>query len=123
MGKSRQLSLELWPLIDVILFSYIELIFRGGVSCLPAALLFFQCYSDIIMRFASRSDISALFEPSPKTASNIAKNCHSGQNDEFFFILMLQNWVESLTVLVTGSPRRMLLSKHYCILSLKRNAP
>ena len=40
MGKSRQLSLELWPLIDVILFSYIELIFRGGVSCLPAALLF-----------------------------------------------------------------------------------
>ena len=40
MGKSRQLSPELWPLIDVILFSYIELIFRGGVSCLPAALLF-----------------------------------------------------------------------------------
>ena len=40
MGKSSQLSPELWPLIDVILFSYIELIFRGGVSCLPAALLF-----------------------------------------------------------------------------------
>ena len=40
MGKSRQLSPELWPLIDVILFSYIELIFRVGVSCLPAALLF-----------------------------------------------------------------------------------
>ena len=40
MGKMRQLSPELWPLIDVILFSYIELIFRGGVSCLPAALLF-----------------------------------------------------------------------------------
>ena len=40
MGKLRQLSPELWPLIDVILFSYIELIFRGGVSCLPAALLF-----------------------------------------------------------------------------------
>ena len=40
MGKLCQLSLELWPLIDVILFSYIELIFRGGVSCLPAALLF-----------------------------------------------------------------------------------
>ena len=39
MGKLRQLSVELWPLIDVILFSYIELIFRGGVSCLPAALL------------------------------------------------------------------------------------
>ena len=39
MGKSRQLSPELWPLIDVILFSYIELIFRGGVSCLPAAIL------------------------------------------------------------------------------------
>ena len=39
MGKSRQLSLDLWPLIDVILFSHIELIFRGGVSCLPAALL------------------------------------------------------------------------------------
>ena len=42
MGKLRQLSPELWPLIDVILFSYIELIFRDGVSCLPAALLF-QC--------------------------------------------------------------------------------
>ena len=40
MGKLRQLSQELWPLIDVILFPYIELIFRGGVSCLPAALLF-----------------------------------------------------------------------------------
>ena len=40
MGKLRPLSPELWPLIDVILFSYIELIFRGGVSCLPAALLF-----------------------------------------------------------------------------------
>ena len=40
MGKFRQLSPELWPLIDVILCSYIELIFRGGVSCLPAALLF-----------------------------------------------------------------------------------
>ena len=40
MGKLHQLSPELWPLIDVILFSYIELIFRGGVSCLPAALLF-----------------------------------------------------------------------------------
>ena len=41
MGKFRQLSPELWPLIDVILCNYIELIFRGGVSCLPAALLFF----------------------------------------------------------------------------------
>ena len=40
MGKSRQLSPELWPLIDIILFSYIELIFGGRVSCLPAALLF-----------------------------------------------------------------------------------
>ena len=45
MGKLRQLSPELWPLIDVILFSYIELIFRGGVSCLPAALLFFFHFS------------------------------------------------------------------------------
>ena len=40
MGKLPQLSPELWPLIYVILFSYIEIIFRGGVSCLPAALLF-----------------------------------------------------------------------------------
>ena len=39
MSKFRQLSSELWPLIDVILCSYIELIFGGGVSCLPAALL------------------------------------------------------------------------------------
>ena len=39
MGKFRQLRSELWPLIDVILCIYIELIFRGGVSCLPAALL------------------------------------------------------------------------------------
>ena len=42
MGKFRQLSPELWPLIDVILNSNTELIFRGGVSCLPAALLLFQ---------------------------------------------------------------------------------
>ena len=40
MGKLCELSPELWLLIDVILFSYIELIFHGGVSCLPAALLF-----------------------------------------------------------------------------------
>ena len=40
MGKFLQLSPELWPLIDVILLRYIDLIFRGGVSCLPAALLF-----------------------------------------------------------------------------------
>ena len=44
MGKLRQLSPELWPLIDIILFSYIELIFRGGVSCLPAALLLYWEY-------------------------------------------------------------------------------
>ena len=43
MGKFLRLSPELWPLIDVILCSYIELIFRGGVSCLPAALLFTLC--------------------------------------------------------------------------------
>ena len=30
MGKFRQLSLEFWPLIYIILCSYIELIFRGG---------------------------------------------------------------------------------------------
>ena len=35
-----ELSPVLWPLIDIFLCSYIELIFRGGVSCLPAALLF-----------------------------------------------------------------------------------
>ena len=45
MGKLSQLSPELWPLIDVILFSYIELIFCGGVSCLPAALLFLALYN------------------------------------------------------------------------------
>ena len=39
MGKFCLLSPELWPLFDVILCSYIESIFRGGVSCLPAALL------------------------------------------------------------------------------------
>ena len=46
MGKLCQLSPELWPLVDVILFSYIELIFRGGVSCLPAGLLFVFCFTD-----------------------------------------------------------------------------
>ena len=40
MGKFLQLRSELWPLIDIILCIYIEFIFRGGVSCLPAALLF-----------------------------------------------------------------------------------
>ena len=39
MGKFLQLRSELWPLIDFILCIYIELIFRGGVSCLLAALL------------------------------------------------------------------------------------
>ena len=51
MGKLRQLSPELWPLIDVILFSYIELIFRGGVSCLPAALLFHSCELSILKKY------------------------------------------------------------------------
>ena len=46
MGKLRQLSPELWPLISIILFIYIELIFRGEVSCLPAALLFYFCFTD-----------------------------------------------------------------------------
>ena len=45
MGKLCQLSPELLPLIDIILFSYIELIFRGGVSCLPAAILLASCES------------------------------------------------------------------------------
>ena len=50
MGKLRQLSPELWPLIDFILFSYnIELIFRGWVSCLPAVLLFFLTFYDFRM--------------------------------------------------------------------------
>ena len=40
MGKFHLLSPELWLLIEVILCSYIELSFRGVVSCLPAALLF-----------------------------------------------------------------------------------
>ena len=40
MGKFRQFSPVLWPLIDAILCSYIELVFHGGVSCLPAGLLF-----------------------------------------------------------------------------------
>ena len=36
--------MELWSsLIDVILCSYIELICSGGVSCLPAALLYCFC--------------------------------------------------------------------------------
>ena len=49
MGK-RQLSPELRPLIDVILFSYIELIFHGGVSCLPAALLFIHDFNPLSSR-------------------------------------------------------------------------
>ena len=48
MGKLRQLSPELWPLIDVILFSYIELIFLGGVSCLPAALLLNSLSTNVV---------------------------------------------------------------------------
>ena len=81
MGKLCQVSPELWPLIDVILFSYIELIFRGGVSCLPAALLFAHaknkgeyqlhgkgaadqhlcfCYIDNIIPLLPKSKISSL---------------------------------------------------------------
>ena len=43
MGKFQQLVPELWPLIDIILCSYIELFFHGGVSCLPASLLYCFC--------------------------------------------------------------------------------
>ena len=52
MGKFRQLSPELRPLIAFFLCSYIELIFRGGVSCLPAALLFLVVYGVIFLIFA-----------------------------------------------------------------------
>ena len=52
MAKLCQLSPELWPLIDIILFSYIDLIFHGGVSCLPAALLFiFFCGGGVFFCF------------------------------------------------------------------------
>ena len=44
MGKFRQISTELWPLIDVIFFFFKMIFFalkisRGGVCCMPAALL------------------------------------------------------------------------------------
>ena len=53
MGKFRQSRSELWPLIDVILCIYIEFIyiFRGGVSCLPAALLFLKLNSVVFQAF------------------------------------------------------------------------
>ena len=60
MSKFRQLSPELWPLIDVILFSYIELIFCGGVSCLPATLLFLIADDKIFLAHLSRRLIGEL---------------------------------------------------------------
>ena len=57
MSKYRQLSQELLPLIDVILFSYIELIFRGGVSCLSAALLFSFAIYLIHFKFVGIKDM------------------------------------------------------------------
>ena len=44
MGKLRQLSPELWPLINVILFSYIELIFlwRGIMLACSAFIFTFE---------------------------------------------------------------------------------
>ena len=56
MGKLRQLSPELWPLIYVILFSYIELIFCGGVSCLPAALLFLGFFFQLFLFILAGND-------------------------------------------------------------------
>ena len=61
MGKLCQLSPELWPLIDVILFSYIELIFRGGVSCLPAALLFAYAKTKTQISFAVTAKLISAF--------------------------------------------------------------
>ena len=53
------------------------------------------------MRFASRSDISALFEPSPKIASNIAKkmaNLAKMTNFEFRrFTIFLNCWIMDAT--------------------------
>ena len=37
-------------MIDVILCGYIELIFRGGISCLPAALLFLVAIDLILFK-------------------------------------------------------------------------
>ena len=66
MGKLHQLSPELWPLIYVILFSYIELIFRGGVSCLPAALLL---YIDITFKNKIKHIVYVLLRPFTKQYS------------------------------------------------------
>ena len=41
MDKFYQIITELWPLIEVRNSILLNIIFRGGVSCLPAALLFF----------------------------------------------------------------------------------
>ena len=43
MDKFYQTITELWPLIEVQNCVLLNIIFRGGVSCLPAALLFCIC--------------------------------------------------------------------------------
>ena len=65
MSKFCQLSPELWPLIDVILCSNIELIFRGGVSCLPAALLLYLQVMMTCMRAQKSSNFGLI---GPRTA-------------------------------------------------------
>ena len=69
MGKFLQLRSELWPLIDVILCIYIELIFRGGVSCLPAGLLFSMFFRNA----PNQTTVFSLLHPLDEVAPVITK--------------------------------------------------
>ena len=75
MGKLRQLNPELWPLIYLILFSYIELIFRGGVSCLPAALLFSVVLNGILFILTGNDDIHKSLEIQPDPITDHRVSC------------------------------------------------
>ena len=57
MDKFYQIITELWPLIEVQNSVLLNIIFCGGVSCLPAALLFSAVLDRILFILAYNNDI------------------------------------------------------------------
>ena len=55
MDKFYQIITELWPLIENCIL--LNIIFRGGVSCLPAALLFSAVFHLILFILAGNNDM------------------------------------------------------------------
>ena len=73
-----QIITELWPLIEVQNCVLLNIIIRGGVSCLPAALLFSVVFHPILFILAGNDDMhdsSEEFEIRPDPTTDCGVSC------------------------------------------------